>query len=301
MKLRSLLCVCLALILCGCEETKSIVSGVDERDANVIVVFLQSKGIQATKVPIAMGPAMGGEGPASPKFNITVSSAQAIDAMSILNSNGLPRRQGTNLLELFSKQGLMSTDKEQTIKYQAGLAQQLTNMILMIDGVIDANVQLSFPSQEETGGETTHQAITAAVFVKHQGILDDPNAHLENKIKRLVSGSITGLDINDVTVVSDKSRFTDVSFEPSLEAMGGQSKEYVKIWSMVMSKQSAATFRLIFFVLLIIAIGLALFAGWIVWKIYPILRTKGGIKDLFNPDPILHLLKKKEPNTEQKE
>jgi type III secretory pathway lipoprotein EscJ len=47
MKLRTFLWVFLALTICGCDESKSIVSGVDEREANVIVVFLQSKGITA--------------------------------------------------------------------------------------------------------------------------------------------------------------------------------------------------------------------------------------------------------------
>lgn len=300
MKVR-FLWVCLVLILCGCEESKSIVTGVDEREANVIVVFLESKGIHAKKEPLSTGPTVGGEGPATPKFNISVDPAQAIDAMSILNSNGLPRRQGTNLLELFAKQGLMSTDKEETIRYQAGLAQQIANMILMIDGVIDANVQISFPDQSTTNEESAPGRITAAVFVKHQGIIDDPNTHLENKIKRLVSGSINGLDINDVTVVSDRSRFTDVSPDPFGEAMGGKAKEYVKIWSMVMSKQSASKFRLIFFCLLVIVLMLAILAGWILWKIYPILRTKGGVKELFNPIPLLDGLKKQAAPTENKE
>ncbi len=57
------------------------------------------------------------------------------------------------------------------------------------------------------------QRVTAAVYVKHQGIVDDPNSHLISKIKRLVAGSVTGLDINDVTVISDRSRFTDVTLK----------------------------------------------------------------------------------------
>lgn len=288
MKLRSLLWVMLALFLCGCDDSKSIVTGVDEREANVIVVFLQSKGIQATKEPVSSQGGVGGEGPAIARFNINVDSSRAIDAMSILNSNGLPRRQGTNLLDLFGKPGLMSTDKEETIRYQAGLSQQLANMILLIDGVIDATVQLSFPDQTATNEGTTPNKITAAVFVKHQGIIDDPNTHLENKIKRLVSGSINGLDINDVTVVSDRSRFTDISMSPFNDSIGASgSKEYVKIWSMVMSKESAATFRVIFFFLLIVALVLAVVSGWVIWKIYPLLRKNGGIKEFLNPVPFV--------------
>ncbi len=302
MKLRSLLWIVLALSLCGCGDSKSIVTGVDEREANVIVVFLQSKGIQATKEPISSGQGVGGEGPVIARFNINVDASQAIDAMSILNSNGLPRRQGTTLLDLFGKPGLMSTDKEETIRYQAGLSQQLANMILLIDGVIDATVQLSFPEQTATTEGATPNKITAAVFVKHQGIIDDPNTHLENKIKRLVSGSINGLDINDVTVVSDRSRFTDVSTNSFNESMGNGTNEYVKIWSMIISKESLATFRVIFFFLLIISLALAVVAGWLLWKIYPLLRKKGGFKEFLNPVPFLNNeVQKEEKSAESNE
>jgi type III secretion protein J len=303
MKLRSLLWVILTLSLCACNDSKSIVTGVDEREANVIVVFLQSKGIQATKEPLASGQGVGGDGPVIARFNINVDASQAIDAMSILNSNGLPRRQGTTLLDLFGKPGLMSTDKEETIRYQAGLSQQLANMILLIDGVIDATVQLSFPDQAAAVEGVAASKITAAVFVKHQGIIDDPNSHLENKIKRLVSGSINGLDINDVTVVSDRSRFTDVSTSPFSHPMGNGSKEYVKIWSMTLSKESLATFRVIFFLLLIISLALAVVAGWALWKIYPLLRKKGGFKEFLNPVPFLsnEVGKKEEPVPESNE
>lgn len=290
--------LCITCLVSACDESSNIVTNVDEREANIIVVFLESKGIKAFKQLVATGPAVGGEGPASPKFNIMVDPTKSIEAMAILNANGLPHRQGTNLLELFAKQGLMSTDKEETIRYQAGLAQQIANMILMIDGVLDCNVQISFP-QTEGAEEGAKQVVTAAVFVKHQGIVDDPNSHLENKIKRLVSGSVQGLDISNVTVVSDKSRFTDVTVNMQGEPMNGANKEYVKIWSIVMSKESVAKFRSIFMFLLFIAIFLAVIIGWTIWKIYPLLKTHGGVKEFFNPLPFFKKGQSKEKPPEE--
>ena len=212
-------------------------------------------------------------------YSISVESDQATQAMAILNQNGLPRKKGTNLLDLFAKAGLMTSDKEETIRYQAGLAEQLANMIRKIDGVIDADVQLSFPVESTSpigpvaGTQAPVQKITAAVYVKHQGVLDDPNTHLVTKIKRLIAGSVTGLDINDVTVISDRSRFTDLTLTPSAEALEPKTKEYVSIWSIVMSKSSASRFRFIFFLLMICAIVFASIVGWMIWKFYPILKT----------------------------
>ena len=278
------------LLLAGCENQMMIINDVDEREANEIVVFLASKGIPAEKVTAvstAPGGAAGGQ-----KYSISVDSSKSTEAMAILNQNGLPRKQGTTLLDLFAASGLMTSDKQETIRYQAGLAQQIANMIRKIDGVIDADVQLSFPTESSSSiipgaaAQVNAPRITAAVYVKHQGVLDDPNSHLVTKIKRLVAGSVTGLDINDVTVISDRSRFTDVTLTPSAESLEASPKDYVSIWSIVMSKSSAARFRTIFFLLMVCAIVFALVIGWLFWKFYPILKKQGGFKSLMHPIPL---------------
>jgi len=275
------------LIFTGCESQHPIVSNIEEKEANVILVLLESKGIPAQKVK-SETTQIGGGG--APKYSIMVPEKESVEAIAYLNQNGFPRQQGTNLLDLFAKQGLMTSDKEETIRYQAGLAQQLTNTLLMIDGVIDASVQLSFPPEETTIGAAEGQQkkrITAAVYVKHQGVIDDPNIHLENKIKRLISGSITGLDINDVTVVSDRSRFTDITIGMSPESLSGKPGEYVSIWNIDMRKESAARFRFLFFFITAIAVILAMAFGWLVWKFYPTLKKKGTLRGLMSPIPWL--------------
>ena len=276
---------CLLLFLVACETNQVIIHDIGEREANEIVVFLKSKGINSEKIS-APSTAPGG-GAAVTMWSIAVAPSDSVDAMAILNRNGLPRKQGTNLLELFAKQGLMSTEKEETIRYQAGLEQEIANTIRKIDGVIDAEVKLSIP-EAATGipGQTQVTKVTAAVYVKHQGVLDDPNSHLIAKIKRLVSGSVNNLDVNDVTVISDRSRFTDIVLGQEPEALTSDVKEYVTIWSIVMSKGSAAKFRFIFFTLTFISILFAVLIGWLFWKFYPTLRRAGGFKELFHPKPI---------------
>lgn len=274
-------------MLAGCQNSRVIVNGVEEREANEIIVFLSSRGISAEKVAAKASGVGGDTGPSM--WNISVPEGTMTEAMAILNQNGLPRKKGTNLLELFAKQGLMTSDKEETIRYQAGLEQQIANTIRKIDGVIDADVQLSFPVESTAIGtptQTAPQRVTAAVYVKHQGIVDDPNSHLVSKIKRLVAGSVNGLDINDVTVISDRSRFTDVSMAPSLEAASFQPSDYTSIWSIVLAKDSIARFRFLFFSLIFLSIILLVLAMWMVWKIYPILRSQGGFRRLFDAAPL---------------
>ncbi|MFS8563978.1 MAG: type III secretion inner membrane ring lipoprotein SctJ [Rhabdochlamydiaceae bacterium] len=277
------------LLLTGCETNRVIVNNIPEREANEILVFLGSRGIKSDKILSKSGGGVGGEDSVN-LWNIAVEEGSMMEAMSILNQNGLPRKQGTNLLALFAKQGLMSSDKEEQIRYQAGLEEQLAGTIRKIDGVIDADVQLSFPPADNSGsampGTHAPQKVTAAVYVKHQGIGDDPNAFLTSKIKRLVAGSVNGLDINDVTVISDRARFADVTLSQTLESAPGSPKEFVNIWSIVMSKQSAARFRFLFFSLVLANIVFIGAAGWILWKFYPILQKNGGFKQLLDPLPL---------------
>ncbi len=267
------------LFLSGCGTNTVIVNDVEEREANEIVVFLAARNIDAKKIPLKTSQSAGDN--TAPLYSIAVDIKDTTNAMAILNQNGLPRKKGTNLLELFAKQGLMTTEKEETIRYQAGLEQQLANMIRKIDGVLDADVQLSFPTESNTGAasQTPPQRLKAAVYVKHQGIVDDPNSHLISKFKRLVAASVAGLDINDVTVIADRSRFSDVMMGTTLEGNASQPKDYTTIWSIVIS-ESVSRFQLFFFSLIAANLLFLLLMVWIIWKCYSILRDQGGVQSL---------------------
>jgi type III secretion protein J len=271
-------------LLASCESTRSIVNNIDERDANEILVFLASKGIKAEKTKAETTETAGG-GPAN-FWNISVDENRSVEAMSILNQNGLPRRSGQSLLELFAKQGLMTSDKEETIRYQAGIEEELKNTILKIDGILDAQVKISFSSISEANilPGTELPKIKAAVYIKHQGILDDPNQHLENKIKRLIAGSIEGLNFEDVTVISDKARLTDISLRPDSSLIGKEkTKEHVSIWSIVMTKQSASRFRTIFTLMIFLLLGFGAIAGALIYKFYPYLQKEKANKNKQSP------------------
>lgn len=276
----------LLILLASCTGDQSIVTSIDEREANEIVVFLASKGISAQKLE---APASGAAAAGTPTnlFNISVSQDQATQAMALLNRYGLPRRQGTNLLALFAGGGLVSSDREETIRYQAGLAEELSNTIRKMDGVLDADVQISFPPAEATPVPgAPAPKITAAVYVKHQGIMDDPNSHMEIKIKRLMAGSINGLAFEDVSVISDRARLADITLQPDGEMIGAKMQQtYVKIWGVVLTKASLVRFRFIFFTLIFLLMALTAGIGWLIYKFYPLIWKKGEKSPEIPPPP----------------
>ncbi|NGX30878.1 MAG: Nodulation protein NolT [Chlamydiae bacterium] len=275
--------VFLGLLLAGCVKKSDVVTSVDERQANEIVVYLASKGITATKMLQPTSTTAGATQTTS-LFNIQVEGSRQLEAMAILNRVGLPRRIGQSLLDLFSDTGLMTSDKTETIRYQGGLELDLANMIRQIDGVIDCVVKLSIPVQSAIGEEQT-QKPSSAVYVKHEGVMDDPNSHLVTKIKRLVSSAYPDLDYNNVTVVSDKSRFTDVSLPQNPDLIYSDGPELVTLWSVTMEKHSVGQFRALFFFFSFLILAFALLTAFLVWKFYPMLSSR-GLKTLLSLKPI---------------
>jgi type III secretion protein J len=279
----SLLLLVMALpLLTGCESRKVIVNALEEKEANEIIVFLSGKGIDANKVEETSA---GGGGAAKVSlYDIDVPDAQSTEALALLNQAGLPRRASRNLLQIFSGSGLVPSDLEQKIRYEAGLAEQIASTIRKIDGVIDAEVQLSFPQEDPLNPGQYKGKITASVFVKHNGVLDDPNSHLISKIKRFVASSVTGLNYDDVTVIPVRAQMNEIPSGVIGETP--EEKQYVNVWGVTVAKDSVTKFRVIFltFAGLLLLILLALI--WILWKLIPLLGKYGGYKELLHLHPI---------------
>ncbi len=268
--------------LASCGSQRKIVSALDQNEANEILVFLSGKGIDANKaLAVEAG---GGGGNKIQLYDILVDDDKVTEAMSLLNQAGLPRRRGQNLLGIFSNVGLVPSDLEQKIRFEAGLGEQIASTIRKIDGVLDADVQISFPQEDPLNPGQYKGKITASVYVKHTGVLDDPNSHLTNKIKRLVSSSVTGLEYDNVTVIPDRARYSDVAFSPTGRAE--EDKQYVNIWSIIVAKDSATRFRIFFFTFVILFLILLTGFTWIGWKVYPLLKKYGGFRELLHFHPI---------------
>lgn len=272
---RILIVLCLMLCLISCSSKSVIVNSVPERDANEIVVLLNSKGILAEKISSPVS-TVGGTN-AEKMWDISVPGDQITDALAVLNQSGLPRVKGTSLLDLFGAQGLVPSDVQDKIRYQEGLSEQLAGTIRKMDGIIDANVQITFPTEE-----LPSKGITASVYVKHRGILDNPNSLAITKIKRLVSSAIPGLTPDNVSVVTDRALFADISLQTPQQLE--DERQFVSIWSVVVSKDSAPRFRLIFYAFIILLFILTCLLGWIIWKFLPLIQRKGGLRFLLNPE-----------------
>lgn len=269
----------LVALLTGCGAQTVIVHDQDERSANEILTYLNDRNIPAVKEPAVVSGG-GGGGSAIPKWNITVDATRANEAMAVLNAIGLPRRPGANLLDIFTNTSLVPSETTELIRYQAGLAAQLSNIIRKFDGVVDADVQLSFPKEDALNPNALKIPASAAIYVKHNGVLDDPNSHLESKIRRLVANGVPNLAFDNVTVVGERTRYGDIG----LEANEGSANEkpLVSIWSLIIAKESVTRFRVLFFSFFVAILVLLALLAWLFWKLLPILKKAGGVSQLFS-------------------
>jgi len=280
--------IALVLLLTGCESQQAILTNVTERDTNQIIVLLESKGISVKKEPVKSSGGAATE-TVETMWDIMVDATQSVEALAILNRIGLPRKPGVSLLDIFPQQGMMKTDKEEQIRYNEGLNDQLASTIAMIDGVLAAEVQIAFPEVDSFNPDQQVENPRASVFVKHDGILDDPNNLLTQKIRRYIAGSILNLHYEDVTVVTDRARFTDISpnaFETKTQATPWGNQDYVKIWNIVVAEQSVSSFRTILFLFCFFLIVLVIAFGWTVWKFQNFFKNMESFKKFLSADPV---------------
>ena len=91
---------CILLLMClflltGCEGKRTIINAIEEKEANEILVFLFSKGIDSSKMKSEESGGAGAQKVVL--WDIQVYSNDVTEAMALLNRSGLPRRKGKTL------------------------------------------------------------------------------------------------------------------------------------------------------------------------------------------------------------
>ncbi|MGH8808835.1 MAG: type III secretion system inner membrane ring lipoprotein SctJ [Noviherbaspirillum sp.] len=172
------LCVVLAAgVLCGCSKPVDLQTRLNDSDANEIVTLLNRHGITAEKHATKEG------------VTLTVKDTDIARATQAMNAAGLPRRQLSNLGQVFKKEGMISTPMEERVRYIHALSAELEYTLQQFDRVVSARVHVVLPERIAPGEPI--QPSSAAVFVKYIPPLDEDT--VTPRIRALVAGSIPGL------------------------------------------------------------------------------------------------------------
>ncbi|MBK4214324.1 type III secretion inner membrane ring lipoprotein SctJ [Paracoccus caeni] len=203
MKLTQFIAVlCAVLFLAGCKS--ELYTGLTEREANEMVAALIGAGIPASK---------SGSGD---NLKVMVDGGRFAEAMTVLETRGLPAQTYSNFGEVFRKEGLVSSPTEERARMVYALSEELSRTITLIDGVLSARIHVVLPETDMLGRNV--KPSSASVFVRYS-----PAANVQDysaQIKLLVANSIEGLLYDNITVVmvpaeetrntTEPVRFTDV-------------------------------------------------------------------------------------------
>jgi type III secretion protein J len=192
-------------LLIGC--TAPVAAGLDEPQANRIVVALDRAGVGAEKEtdPAAEG-----------RFRVMVERDEAPRAIAALREEELPAPSTPGLLDAMGKGALVPSELTEHAQFESGLAGELERTLTGVEGVLTARVHLSLPERDPLR-EGAKVKPTAAVLLKHRGATPPIDA-LE--VKRLVAGAAPGLAPDDVAVVMVSRPAPTVSADRSLARLG---------------------------------------------------------------------------------
>src|SRR3954447_221899 len=126
---------------------------------------------------------------------LAVDKGQLAQARIALAEKGLPNSAQPGF-ELFDKQKLGASDFQQQVTYQRALEGQLASTIGQIDGVGGATVQLVLPQDQLFDDQQSSSK--ASVLLSGDGASLGPGA--VRGIAQLVSGSVKGLELNNVSI-----------------------------------------------------------------------------------------------------
>ena len=218
--------------LTGCAVP--VAAGLEEGDANRVVVALDQAGIDAVKDPDP-----GVEG----RFRVTVPRDDASRALATMADEQLPRTKSRGLLEAADRGQLVPSQAAEHAQLVAGLSGELERTLSGIEGVLAARVHMNLPARDGLRDGPTPKA-TASVLVEHRATTPPlaPDA-----VQRLVAGGAPGLAPSDVSVV----------FIPHSARPAGARPDVAHVGPIAVARGSMATLKIALASLVLVVLALA--------------------------------------------
>jgi type III secretion protein J len=198
--------IAVVAVLAGCSTP--IQHGLDESSANEVVTALERTGIEACK---------GRDEANGEAFTVSVSKAQTLRALEILQSLGLPRGRRAGFGEMYKQASLVPSPTEERARFHEALAGEIERTLESVEGVVSARVHLVLAEPNPMAMDGKPQvAAQAAVLLK---LRSGPAPISEADVQKLVAGSVAGLTPQSVAVVTTSASAAP-SAAPDLVSVG---------------------------------------------------------------------------------
>ncbi len=202
-----------ALAACG---TELIVHKVNERQANRIIEVLAKENVDAIKGMVDTGREV--------YFTIAVPRSQRIDAYKTLNRYELPTPEDNGYQAVFGESGLIPTSAEERAKFLQSLEGEIQKQLKLIEGILDAEVQIVVPEKDAL--QTTQEQrpdTTASVTIKYAPAAGNAKPLSEPQVAAIVAAGVEGLTPDRVVVVMTQGRLVDRGAAPAEAVKPGSS------------------------------------------------------------------------------
>lgn len=179
--------------------------GLDEVEVDEILVLLHDNGIEANKELEENNQNQ------AASWRVTVDDTLAPQARQILIAHNLPRKKELGLSGVYKEKGLIPTPDEQKARYLLALKGEIINSLHKIPGVVDVDVVLNVPNQDEfNSADTIQKRPTASVIVRTTGTETVIQTVTEPKLQKFVANTVPNLDPNDVAVIISRTNTSNI-------------------------------------------------------------------------------------------
>ena len=176
-KLSTVVILASVFLFAGCDKETTLHSGLEERQANLVMAALLDAGIGCHKSP-------GEEG----TWNVSVDESKFAAAVNLLEKAGLPRRAHQGIGEVFKKTGMISSPSEERIWFMDALAQDIAKTISCIDGVVDARVHVVLPENDPFARNALPSSAAVAIRSRWDADLTDVIPSVKGLVKNAIEG-----------------------------------------------------------------------------------------------------------------
>ena len=181
----------LSHLACGSEV---VVHNLEEREANLIIELLADNDVSAQKGIKDDGRTV--------TYTIAVPSKSRLDAIRALNHNEMPRRRDMGYNQVFKDGGLIPTASEERAKHLAALEGEIEIQLKLVDGLLDAQVQLVQPEENALRtAQDIRTPTTASVTVKYLPGSGGAKPLSEPQVQAIVAAGVERLTPDNVVVV----------------------------------------------------------------------------------------------------
>ena len=222
-----------AFWLAGCAVP--VAAGLEETDANRVVVALDQAGIDASK---EADPTVEG------RYRVTVPRDDAARALATMSDEQLPRARSRGLLDAADRGQLVPSQAAEQAQLVAGLAGDLERTLGNVEGVLSARVHLNLPPHDALRDDTRPPKSSASVLVEHRGTTPPLAAE---SVQRLVAGGAPSLAASDVVVV----------FVPHVSRPGGGGSDVGHVGPIAVARSSMTTLKIALASLVLLVLALA--------------------------------------------